>query len=367
MALPLPEERNDGAPIHQKGESVSSIGPKWPPVRASFERIKGIYTPGIINSLAHFEQDFFPCFSEYLESPLFGEKSPEGYTRISLRAIVSNDLVIDLPEKYRGFVEAIVPLTGTHQSFENSSIVYFGANHESRLSDDHRLEQNWSNLMMASKLEAKSPDAMMQKPLENGYELDVVENTGDPDNFLVRQVFNLIKRFEYSVDDTRRILADPTFTLGIAKKNGEIVAVGLAETNEIEIGGETLILVELTEASTHVDHLHKGLYSGIATTLLKHLSARSNEMGFNGREVDMIYGESNGSAPGVLITAARQGRTFSTDVCRIFGYEGKGVLPLHVPILDPDEDSAGSEINRNNNLFPSFISRETLYNLYPIT
>ena len=78
----------------------------------------------------------------------------------------------------------------------------------------------------------------------------------------------------------------------------------------------------------------------------------------------MVYGESNGSAPGVLITAAYQGRTFSTQASAQLGYPGKGVLPLHVPILDPDEDNAEQEIERNNNLFPSFINRQALYQLY---
>jgi hypothetical protein len=364
MASLPPEARNDGAQIHEPGQDVSSIGPKWPPARASAERIKGFYTPGPLNTLEQFKNDFFPSFEEYLNSPLFGEESEHGYSRISMRAVVSNDLVYCLHGEYRPFVEAIIPLSGSQPAFENHSIVYFGVNHQSRRSDDHRLEQNWANLDMALQRRSKNPQEIIQKPYDLGYSLEVIESMGDPDEALVQEVFQLIKRFKYDVKDTHRILADPTFTLGVARKDGNIVAVGLAETNEIQIGEDMLTLVELTEASTDQNHLHKGLYSGIATTLLQYLAQRSSEFGFNSREADMIYGESNGSAPGVLITAAYQGRTFATDVCNQFGYEGKGMLPLHVPILDPDEDSANSEIKRNNNLFPTYISREKLYQLY---
>lgn len=364
MALGSPEDRNDGALIHQQGESVSSIGPKWPPVRASFERIKGIYTPGPLCTIQQFQNDFFPGFAEYLNSPLFGDISNDGYTRISLRAVVSNDLLVHLPDQYRNFVEAAIPLSGTKPVFENHSLVYFGANHESRISDGHRLEQNWENHNMAIRKDQRHPDEIMRKPHDNGYGLEVIENTGSPASVLVDEVHRLIRRFGYSIEDTKKILADPTFTLGVAVRDGSIVAVGLAEMNEVEIGGETLSLVELTEASTDMGHLHKGLYSGIATKLLQYVAERSQGRGFNGREIDMVYGESNGSAPGVLITAAYQGRTFSTQASAELGYQGKGVLPLHVPILDPDEDNAGQEIKRNNNLFPSFINRQSLYQLY---
>ena len=364
MAQPGPEERNGGAMLHETGKSVSSIGPKWPPVRASFDRIKGIFTPGPLNTLGQFGHDFFSVFNEYAQSPLFGQKSKEGFSRISMRAVVDNGLLTSLPRYCCNHVEAIIPLAETQPAFENHSIVYFGVNHPSRISDDHIREQNWLNVYGALEKQPKSPNDIIKKSLDRGYELDIIEDASHCSETVVDEVYRLIERFNYDISATLEILDDPNFTLGVARKDGKIVAVGLAETNEVEIGGNKLTMVELTEASTNKEHLGRGLYSGISTTVLQYLNKKSKALGFNGKEVDVVYGESNGSALGVLLTAAYQGRIFSTDVCRQMGFEGRGMLPLHVPILDPDEDKASEEIKRNNNLFPSFINKQRLYELY---
>lgn len=359
------EATNDGAPIHEQGQDISSIGPKWPPARVSAERIKGFYTPGKIDNLEGFRSDFFYAFTDYLQSPLFGAQSDQGYSRISMRAVVSNNLVFNLPAKYREFVEAIIPLSGGNNIFENYSIVYFGANHPSRQSDNHKLQQNWENHNAAIIRQTKNPQEIIQKPINYGYQFEIVEpNDNPPGKTLTHDIFRLISRFNYDLNDTIRILTNPNFTLGVTRKDGKIVSVGLAETNQFEVEGNLLTLVELTEASTDLNHLRKGLYAGVATALLYHLADKSERRDFNGHEIDLIYGESNGSAPGVLNTARYQGRTFSTEICRDFNYQGKGILPLHVPILDPDEKSAEKEIKRNNNLFPTFISRDKLHELY---
>lgn len=363
MPEPVELGPNDGAVIHEPGQGVSSIGPKWPPARVSAERIKGFYTPGMLDTLEQFQKDFFPSFNEYLVSPLFGEKSEQGFTRVSMRAVVSNEVIMNLPEEYRGFVEAIIPLKETQPAFENHSIVYFGANHQDRISDSHLMDENWSNLAIALDREPRNPKKILEKIKESAYEFSVIENIGEPDEGLIEEVFRLIKRFKYDLKETKKILTDPTFTLGVARKEGKIVAVGLAETNEIEIGENKLTIVELTEASTDKDHLGKGLYLGISTSLLKFLSDKSKSLGFNGKELDLVFAESNGSAKGVLITAVYQNRTFATEVCNQMGYPGKGMLPLHVPILDPGEE-VSEEFDRNNNLFPTYINIEMLYQLY---
>lgn len=357
---------NDGVPLHLRGEPTSSIGPKWPPEKSSHGRIKGIYTPSVIETLEQFEFDFFSTFQQCKENKLFGQNGENGYTRISLRAILTNDVLIGLPEEARGVVEAIIPLAQTQSAFTNYSLVYFGANHPFRQSDQHKQEQCYKNSDIALTKTAKNPAKLIEKPTENGYKLEILKLSQEEieRQKVLKEIYDLIARFDYDEKETKQIVVNPNNTIGVAKKDGKIVAVGIAEMSQLVIGKEILTLVELTEASAHKDHLGRGLYAGISTLLIQNLVERSKDKDFNGNELDIVFGECNGSSLGVLITAVYQGRTFCSQVGRELDYPSSGMLPLHVPILDPDEESPKDQAKRNNNLFPTFLNRKTLYELY---
>ena len=62
--------------------------------------------------------------------------------------VVKNNLLTN----YNGdklIVEAIIPLQGTQPAFNDSSIVYFGLNHESRSTTQNQLSQANQNLEYA--------------------------------------------------------------------------------------------------------------------------------------------------------------------------------------------------------------------------
>jgi len=93
-------------------ELTSSIGGLWPPEKASFYRIKGIYTPGIINSRREL-LGFIDALKGRALDPNFGGE----VTRISLRAIMERSLLLNNTGLLEPYIEAIIPLTATQAAF----------------------------------------------------------------------------------------------------------------------------------------------------------------------------------------------------------------------------------------------------------
>ncbi len=346
---------NDGNdwPTHEQNSTeYSSIGPTWPPRETSFNRIKGFYNEMIYN-LSQF-QLFFDAFSNFLYSNGFGKD----FTRVSLRAVLKKDLLINLPDEYRPYVEAIIPLKDTQPEFQDYCLVYFGYNHESRTSR-HSLEEDKKNLNLALQEKPINPKEIIDNAIKQGYEIRILAPE-DITNETVRQVHSLIARFGYDLTTTEEMLKDPNFTFAIAIKDGRIISVSVAEKLTITISNIPLVLVELTEAATDRGHLKRGLYAAASTKILIELARRVN----NGEDyIDIIFGECNGAALGVLKTAVRQGRIFSAQVGEIYDYPYSGCLPKHVPILSPDEDIS-DELTNYNNLFPAFITKKDLERIF---
>ena len=74
-----------------------------------------------------------------------------------------------------------------------------------------------------------------------------------------------------------------------------------------------------------------------------------------GGELDIVFGECNANAPGVIKTAHLQGRAFALETSNSFRYNGKGVLHQHVPINGLPRKTA------YNDLFPAFLTQKELY------
>lgn len=338
-------------------ELVSSIGGLWPPEQASFDRIKGIYTPEIIGEERKLV-DFLATLEQYASSPDFGKN----VTRISLRAVMTYEVLLRSRNLLGSYLEAIIPLNSTQPVFANTALVYVGKNHETRQPNLEEVgEYIRGVLQVCSEQKRRSVKEIMERPLRAGYKIGIIvlpEDGSAERERIISQIYALYRRFGWERGEVEAILVNPNNIIGVAIYNQEIVSAGIAEMAQIPVGENTLRIVELTEAATRSDHARNGLYTAVSTALLLNLAARSQAKEILEGEVDIIFGECNGNAFGVLKTAKIQGRTFALEVGKRFGYPESGMLPQHVPI------SGGQRITPYNDLFPAFLVRESLYNFY---
>lgn len=323
---------------------TSSVGALWPPEIASFNRIKGIYTPGVIQDEAGI-QAILKAIAKGKEAFRRG-----GITRISLRAIIdadflrrraSNDPWID------SLVEAQIPLRGTQPVFQDSSLVYFGVNHRSRQPIPGEIRRYLSDLTDTLRYDQGPPEQSLSRVREGGYSIGIL--SGPPSDEVIDQVSLLYERFGWSRQEVIEILNKEDSVIAAASIDGQIVSAGIVEMAEIPIGEDKLRVAEITEAATNGEHAEKGLYTAVSTLLLIELADRSRRGEIFGGEIDLVYGECNGNAPGVLRTARKQGR--------LFAYEesGTGILFQHAPI-------AGlPKLTMYNDLFPTYLTRDALY------
>ena len=335
-----------------EGDLTSSVGALWPPERASFKRIKGIYTPGIVRNGESLDE-ITGAINE-TRAIFNGEIS-----RISLRAVVDTEFLKTLAgnEIVEPLVESVIPLSGTQPAFENAALVYFGLNHSARQPIQREMERYVQNLDEASSHRVLSPQEIKERVERNGYAIRILSKE-DITEECVDQVALLYERFGWTRDEVSTILNNANNIVGVAIKDGAIVSAGIAEMAKITIGNDSLRIVEITEAATLDEHAKNGLYTAVSSGLLEELFERSKKGEVLGGELDLAYGECNGNALGVLKTAHIQGRIFALDAGASFGFTNSGVLPQHVPI-------AGLPIETEyNDLFPAFMTRENLYRIY---
>lgn len=350
-------QASQDVPVLESG-LTSSVGALWPPERASFNRIKGIYTPGVIDTPQQLQQ-FLGVLRHQVE--IYFNRVDSNATRISLRTVVSVDTLQEYCQQLQPYIEALIPLAGTQPTFENSALVYFGVNDKSRQPLTEELDRYRQTLTEIER-RAFSPQEILARTTKNGFQILTLPVLGslpaDQSEKTVDQVSQLYKRFGWEHDDVKEILSNQTNIISVASLDGRIVSAGIAEMVRIPIGKESIRIVEITEAATHQDYAGMGLYTAVSTRLLCEICRLSQGNKLLGGEVDIVFGECNGNAPGVLKTAIRQQRTFSVDIGEKYGFPNSGILPQHVPI------SGAPRKTPYNDLFPTFIPREKLYKNY---
>jgi hypothetical protein len=336
---------------------TSSIGPQWPPRESSHGRVKGIDNRGVIRDLARLEDVLAT-----LEGFAGGDQAPD---RLSIRVLIDDGLLAAALGRLAPWGEAIVPLDHAAGPLAGCSILYLGSNGGLRASDSDDLARSLANIESAVRRERRPATSMLERVERQGFHLRIVgldERLGDP--ALQAGVAQLYRRFGWSPDDTRQILANPDSLIAVACEANasgdggdlEVVSAGIAEISQIELGdGAALRIAEFTEAATRQSHQGRGLYSAVCASLMLELARLSQAGQVRGGEIDVAFGESSGHDLGVLIAAIRLGRTFSRQVIAERGLPFKGYLPQHVPIAGAPRST------RYNDLFPTFISRSGLY------
>lgn len=335
---------------------TSSIGALWPPDRASFNRIKGIYTPAIVDCSEHLER----LLVEFARESSRVETG-DIIDRVSFRVVFSCDMLRSVGPNIAQCVEAIIPLSGTQPAFEETILVYLGKNGLKRQSKSEEVKR-YSETVRHIKRDAPIPRTILERAGLTGYQLQMLPELiclkAPARENIILQMSALYERFGWTRREVEEILFKPNSIIGVAIKDGQIVSAGIAEMASVPIGKHVLRFVEITEAATADGHTGQGLYTAVSTSLLLEIARRSKNRNILDGEVDLVYGECNGNAPGVLKTSAHQGRTFSYDMGARFGFPGSGILPQHVPISGAPRETP------YNDLFPTFLNRETIYANY---
>lgn len=338
-----------GASIENKN-ITSSIGGLWPPERSSFERVKGIYTPEIIQTKAQLLV-LLDVFNKAVNSL----SVETGLTRCSLRALINKELLSEVMQLLQPVIEAVIPLDS---QFNGVLLVYLGHNHASRQpSNEDRIEQ-LQNIETAWQRPFINPFDSIQRVVDQGYSLSLLDSEFKEDPSILAQMDELYQRFGWSKAQVESILHNPSNIVTIASQAGQIVSAVIGEIASIPIGHQLLRMVEVTEAATKHDFQRRGLYAGISTQLLLEIARLSQLRQINDGEVDLVFGEINAQAPGALNVAVSQGRNFVLQTSQELGFPNAGILSQHVPISNGDKRTS------YNDLLPAYLTRNELYQLY---
>lgn len=335
---------------------TSSIGGLWPPEKASFNRIKGIYTPGIIDCSEHLEAVLTELAFQSRLAVNGGSAD-----RVSFRVVFSCDLLRKIAPSITSLVEALVPLSGTQPEFEDAVLVYLGINGRNRQPVKEELERYLKTIRSIPR-NANLPESSLERVRAAGYELRMLplldRVSPSEKETIIAQMSELYDRFGWSRTEVEEILYKSNSIIAVARKGGQIISAGIAEMATVPLGNNSLRFIEITEAATADGHGGQGLYTAVSTSLLLEIAVRSKAGKILDGQVDLVYGECNGNAPGVLKTSAYQGRTFAVDLGDTYGFPESGFLPQHVPISGAERQTP------YNDLFPTFLTRKELYRIY---
>jgi ribosomal protein S18 acetylase RimI-like enzyme len=308
----------------------------WPPGEASHERLKGFYTENVVTDAAS-AKDLADTVREHSANMERGGN----FSRLSLRAIVELGSLAALQDKFApAHIEAVLPIKDS-----GLGVAYLGANRPDRRMDTNytarhqRLLQESDNVAAAcppeAVLAAQGLRAQIVNPLEAGQLAPA---------FVPRYAV-----FGYNERQTEDLLRDKANTVAYTANNsGTILSTAMAEHNRVHVSGYgDLHMVEITEASTHPDCRGRGLYAAISGHLIQSLMENRDEL-------DVIFGESNLSSPGVIYAARKNARHFNFEDRQDFGIDNPafGMLPQHVSVAD------GLEVRPYNDFAVSYIELE---------
>lgn len=319
--------------------ATSSIGACWPPAPGTHERIRGFFTDGVVASEA--DVDTFAETYHDARAALGDE-----LTRLSLRLVTHPEALQQLED--RGVhVEAAMPFSVpvVGQGRSDHIVAYTGVNLDERrgiIDAEHELDEHAAGRQLLWRTHIRERAQHVTDRLRTGLSLREIsaDTSLDEREACLDQFCELYDPFGYNQDDTWELLTNPdNHIVFIQTEEGTVVSTAMAEVARIGIGGlGTLVMAEITEASTRPELRGQGLYRLASGLLITRLADRSRQALSNGEApFHVVYGECNMNMPGVLQAAMRNGRQFAAaDVGSYglaFGYMARreqGRLPFGV-------------------------------------
>ncbi|MGH7158123.1 MAG: hypothetical protein ACREGD_03575 [Candidatus Saccharimonadales bacterium] len=307
--------------------NTSSIGAAWPPATASNERMRGFYPEAVASVQAADE-----LIDQFIEAQKTAEAHPTT-TRMNMRVVVENRIIPYLSHVLS--LEGALPIAST----PDRSVVYIAWNDVNRQPTADELTAHLDLIQKAQSREVSTASPYLEL-VHKGYTPRIIddhmsetERRGYRDRFL-----ELYGKFGFDETGVEELLTSPNNTIAyIAGENETIISTVMAERGTIPVLGQpnnTLTVIEITEAITDPGVRGKGLYRALSGFLVQHIV--DHHM-VGEAPVDVVYGESNLSSPGVVVAAHRNGRRFATDDASHLGVidqPGFGILQQNVKVND---------------------------------
>lgn len=322
----------------------SSVGPlSWPPtIDAENNRKRGMFRK-IIESGVMLDR---------LTSRFSRFELTEDVSRVSARIFVTDSAFREVlqmePRHLDSMVEAIIPLKGSGiPELDDVLLVYLGKN-----SDSRNLPQTEVDKEISRANEIFSLEEPPKYHSHEGIDFTVLDPTLRQDAEIQNQFADLYSAFGWNVDDVAKILSNQDNLLVAAFNQGLLISTGMAEKAVVPlIRGDKrfdLTMYEITEAATREEYRGNGLYLSVALII--------NRLLADG-DANLVFGESNLAAPGVLKAAYRQGRHSTLNNLREYGISEK-------PLRQPVRISGGVNDNRpkhmKNDLLVTYLVRKDL-------
>ena len=306
---------------------TSSIHASWPPVPSTHNRLRGFYDDRVLRS----EIDV-ACFAEVFRSYRDRLLADSDLSRLSIRCVSEIGSVALLAAADLA-VEGLIPFRRLGQDL---ALVYAGWNRPNRRLRREDIARHTALLHITEQRSRNAFDAaeIMQS---NGLTPHIIDrNTPAEARAAAADRFNdLYAAFNYNEANVQTLLNDPSNTVAYAETCGTVVSTAMAEAGTVDVHGIGAVrLTEITEAYTRLEYRGRGLYKAISAYLCDRLL---NDRAAGTREMDILYGESNLSMPGVVFAAHENGRRFSHFDAARFGFPQHpafGILPQNFSIND---------------------------------
>lgn len=310
--------------------STSSIGAAWPPVATTNERMRGFY-PEVVTSSEGLEE----LVAEFATAQKATEDHPTA-TRLSMRAVVDRSLIPELSEAIT--LEGALPVAKD----PTKVIAYAAWNDPNRIAEPIKLAEH-RDLITSAQARPLAAEDPYEELRAKGFEPHVINgNTSIAERRSNQARFSgLYSKFDFGDEDVLELLENPNNTIAyIEGPDGSIVSTVLAERGVVPVGGYPggeLHVAEITEAVTDPDSRGQGLYRALSGFLAQSVL---NDHHSGEAPLDALYGESNLSSPGVIISAHRNRRRFSADDAEVLGIrepDNFGILQQNVTVNDGRE------------------------------
>ena len=317
---------------------VKSRRKMWPPSETTHQRLTGVYTRAVVRTQAQWRE-----VMGTLEAFAAEETIP--CSRMSIRVVVDERFLARQTEDIRRFGEVRLPLRG------GLAMVYLGWNRSGRSTDDQDVRRAFANLE-AARSTALPFELLTRMERQNIHirVLTLAERTGDAELLAgVHAIWG--PTFGWSLETCKAALASPADVVAVALDEGKVVSISSLENSTFAFDdGFTLRMGEMTNAGTQETHQRRGFSSALRMALVPAAAGlmRSGEL-------DVMFGEATGLAPGALKLAARFEVTFTYPDER--GLPFLGYLPQHAAIAGQPKST------RYNDLFVTFATLESFTQL----
>ncbi len=298
------------------------------------ERLKG-FIPEVVDSperTCDLDRLFFEGMRVVSDS--------DDYTRLSIRAVVRDDLIHELRH-----VEARIPLQG--DGLSGFSIVYQGHNKSGRNGERQGLPprdkvMDYFDVINKAKEKSFNPMALRRRAEDvTTGRITRGDVEANPESFVA-----LLGNHGYKTPEAvLRIVDNEANIVVAAYKNGQPAGITVGEVATINLDtGQALRILEITDSTVLEQFQNNGVYSAVSSELLRHISENHRAMGLN-----VVYAETVITAP-TLNVAATQGRHFDLSVFDVNGRTGVpfGMLPYHAKVGEDYETLVVNYLTRQD-------------------